>query len=102
MVPGRWWLSLFLLCLAGPALAQDINWQEAVARLAQERTQAETCARLLKKYGDAAAVDRGALAYGEAKAEYDGIIAGLRVALALKEPPASLSGLQERLRRGFE
>jgi hypothetical protein len=31
------------------AAAQDIGWQEAVARLAQERTLAETCAALLKK-----------------------------------------------------
>jgi hypothetical protein len=83
-------------------MAQEINWQEAVARLAQERTQAETCARLLKKHADAAAVDRGALVYGEAKAEYDGIIAGLRVALAQKQRPASLADLEERLRRGFE
>jgi len=83
-------------------MAQGINWQEAVARLAQERTQAETCARLLKKHGAAAAVDRGALAYGEAKAEYDGVIAGLVVALAQKRQPASLADLEERLRRGFE
>ena len=82
--------------------AQPINWQEAVARLAQERTQAETCARLLKKYGDAAAIDRGSLTYGEAKAEYDGIIAGLGVALARKEKPASLPDLEDRLRRGFD
>ena len=81
--------------------AQPINWQEAVARLAQERTQAETCARLLKKYGDAAAIDWGSLTYGEAKAEYDGIIAGLGVALARKEKPASLPDLGDRLLRGL-
>src|SRR3954469_22491687 len=102
MVPSRWWLPLFLLCLAGPALAQGINWQDAVARLREERGQAETCVRVLKKYGDATAVDRGAVAYAEAKAEYDAIIAGLNVALAQKEQPASLSDLQERLRRGFK
>src|SRR3954468_23379012 len=98
MVPSRWWLPLILVCLAGPALAQAISWQDAVARLAYERTQAETCAKALKTYGDAAARDRGALAYDEAKAEYDGIIAGLSVALARSEQPASLSDLQERLR----
>src|SRR3954470_22927988 len=102
MVPSRWWLPLILVCLASPVLAQGISWQDAVARLAQERTQAETCARALKMYGDAAARDRGALAYGEAKTEYDAIIAGLSVALAQSEQPASLSDLQERLRRGFE
>src|SRR3712207_294875 len=98
MVLVRRWLPplvLLLLCTADKsALAQQqqqgVNWQEAVARLAQERTRAETCARLLKKHGDAAAVDRGALAYGEAKAEYDGIVAGLGVALAQKQQPASL------------
>jgi hypothetical protein len=89
--------------MAGTALhAQEINWQEAVARLARERTQAETCASVLKKYGNRTAKKRGALDYGEAKAEYDGIIAGLGVALAQKEQPTSLPDLQGRLRRGFE
>jgi hypothetical protein len=58
--------------------------------------------RLLKKYGDAAVVDRGSLTYGEAKAEYDGIVAGLIVALAQKQQPASLADLQARLQRGFD
>ena len=80
---------------------QEVTWQEAVARLARERTIAQACAASLKKYGDAAAIARGALAYGEAKAEYDGIIAGLIVALAQKEAPASLPDLETRLRRGF-
>jgi hypothetical protein len=79
-----------------------IDWQEAVARLARERTVAETCAALLKKHGDAAAIARGALAYGEAKAEFDGIIAGLIVALARKAAPTSLPDLETRLRRAFE
>ena len=101
MAAARRWLPLFLMCWAGPALsAQTINWQEAVARLAQEREQAVTCAGLLKKHGDAAALDRGSLAYGKAKAEYDGVIAGLGVALAQREGPASLGDLEERLRRG--
>jgi hypothetical protein len=103
MAPGRWWLTLLAVVVAGTALhAQDINWQEAVARLARERTQAETCASVLKKYGDDTAKERGSLSYGEAKAEYDGIIAGLTVALARKEQPASLSHLQGKLQRGFE
>ena len=102
MIRGRWWLPLLALCLAGPAPAQAMSWQDAVAQLAQERTQAETCAAALKKHGDAAAVDRGAPAYGQAKAEYDGIIAGLDVVLAQKAEPVSLTDLQGRLRRGFE
>ena len=103
MPRARWWMALFVLGLAGPAPsapAQTINWQEAVARLAQEREQAVTCAGLLKKHGDAAALDRGSLAYGKAKAEYDGVIAGLSVALAQRQRPASLGDLEERLGRG--
>jgi hypothetical protein len=103
MVPGRWWLTFLTVVVAGTALhAQEINWQEAVARLARERTQVETCVIVLKKYGDPTARDRGALTYGVAKAEYDGIISGLSVALARKEQPASLPDLQSRLQRGFE
>jgi hypothetical protein len=85
-----------------PQQAQEISWQEAVARLARERTLAETAVALLKKYGDAAAVDRGSLAYGEAKAEYDGIVAGLVVALARKGQPESLANLEGRMQRGFD
>ena len=58
----RWAVSLLALLAvlsAGIVRAQEINWQEAVARLKQERTLAETCAAVLKKYGDAGAVDRG-------------------------------------------
>lgn len=99
---ARWWLVL-MLCVVCPVLAQaaEMNWQEAVARLAQERTQAETCARLLKKYGDNATKARGELAYDQAKAEYDGVIAGLVVALVQKKQPESLTDLQDRLQRGF-
>jgi len=105
MVPGGRWLALtfVVVTLAGTAIhAQEINWQEATARLARERTHAETCASVLKKYGNPTAIDRGSVDYGEAKAEYDGIIAGLSVALARKEEPASLSDLQAKLQRGFD
>jgi hypothetical protein len=100
----RWWL---LIPVAASVMvttlhAQEINWQEAVARLARERTLAETCVGLLKKYGDQAAQARGAVTYGEAKADYDGVIAGLTVALARKEQPESLPDLQAQLQRGFD
>ena len=99
----RWLLKLLVLSTAGTSLrAQEVNWQEAVARLARERTLAETCVALLKKYGDDAARDRGSLAYGQAKAEYDGVIGGLVVALARKGQPGSLPDLQAQLQRGFE
>jgi hypothetical protein len=103
-LPRVAWLLLVSLAIAVAATslrAQEINWQEAVAQLAQERTRAETCVGWLKRYGDAAAKERGALAYGDAKAEYDAVIAGLVVALARKAQPASLPDLQARLQRGF-
>jgi hypothetical protein len=98
-----WLMALIVgLSAAWAVSAQDIGWQEAVARLAQERTLAETCVALLKKHGDAGAIDRGQLAYADAKAEYDAIIAGLDVALAQGDQPASLPDLEARLRRGFD
>lgn len=100
---ASWLMALIVGCSAAwPASAQDIGWQEAVARLAQERTLAETCVALLKKYGDAGAIDHGRLAYADAKAEYDAIIAGLDVALARNAQPTSLPDLEARLRRGFD
>jgi hypothetical protein len=56
MAPARRWLlvSLAVSAMATAVHAQEINWQEAVARLARERTLAETCAGLLKKHGDKA------------------------------------------------
>jgi hypothetical protein len=83
-------------------LAADIGWQEAVARLAYERTRAETCVKALKAYGDPTAVKRGEIAYGEAKAEYDGMIRGLTIALARKGEPTSLPDLEVRTQRGFD
>jgi hypothetical protein len=93
-------LALSVGC--GVAQAEGIGWQEAVARLAHERTRAETCVRLLKTYGDEAALSRGDLAYGEAKAEVDAVIAGLIVALAKEEEPATLPDLETRLELGVE
>jgi hypothetical protein len=98
-----WLMALIVGCSAAcVASAQDIGWQEAVARLKQERTLVETCVALLKKYGKARAIDRGGLDYADAKAEYDAIIAGLDVALARNDQPASLPDLEARLRRGFD
>lgn len=103
MSRSGWWLLLTAVLAAPTALhAEQINWQEAVARLARERTQAEACARILEKYGDTAAIDRGSLTYANAKADYDGIIAGLIVALARGQQPTSLPDLEQQLQRGFE
>jgi hypothetical protein len=98
------WLMTLIVgySAAWAASAQNIGWQEAVARLAHERTLAETCVALLKKYGKDGAIDRGQLAYADAEAEYDAIIAGLGVALAQSDQPVSLLDLEARLRRGFD
>jgi hypothetical protein len=98
------WLTALIVAssAAWAASAQEIGWQEAVARLAHERTVAETCVALLKKYSKDGAIDRGQLAYADAKAEYDAIIVGLDVALAQSDQPASLPDLEARLRRGFD
>jgi len=78
-----------------------IEWQDAVAVLARERAQAVAAARIVKKHAAPAESDRLSLVYGEAKAEYDGVIGGLVVALARKKPPEALADLEERLQRGF-
>jgi hypothetical protein len=99
----RWSLAVLLaVCMISAAFAEEIGWQEAVARLAYERTKAETCVKELKKYGDKPAISRGEDAYNDAKAEYDAIVQGLTVALARKGEPASLPDLEARLKRGFE
>ena len=97
----RWPVALAIWIVLASAWAADTGWQEAVARLAYERTRAETCVKALKTYGDQAAIKRGEIAYGEAKAEYDGIIQGLIVALARKGEPASIPYLEARMQRGF-
>jgi len=98
-----WLLALVVVCVAAWAVsAQDIGWQEAVARLKQERTLAENCVALLKKHGKPGAIERGRRAYADAKAEYDAIIDGLHVALAQSDQPTSLPDLEARLQRGFD
>ena len=66
--------AVLAVCMISAAFAEEIGWQEAVARLAYERTKAETCVKELKKYGDKAAISRGEDAYNDAKAEYDAIV----------------------------
>ena len=47
-------IDVLAVCMISAAFAEEIGWQEAVARLAYERTKAETCVKELKKYGDKA------------------------------------------------
>ena len=93
--------AALIVSMVSVTFAAEIGWQEAVARLAYERTKAETCVKELKKYGDKAAIGRGEDGYNNAKAEYDGIVGGLTVALARKGEPMSLRDLEARLQRGF-
>ena len=97
------------LALAGGAEAraqapEAIGWPEAVARLAAERQRAVTCAGLARALPGEAAALLGA-AYGEAKAEADGVVAGLAVALAQGTgrgaPGAALPDLERRLEAGL-
>ena len=76
-----------------------ITWADAVAHLAAARTKAETSVAILKKFGDSGSLARGQLIYSDAKAEADGVIAGLIVALSAKGQPEKLSTLQERVDR---
>lgn len=94
--------AVLAVCMMSAALAEEIGWQEAVARLAYERTKVVTCVKELKKNGNKAAISRGEDAYNNAKAEYDAIIQGLTVALARKGEPASLPDLEARMQRGFD
>lgn len=94
--------AVLAVCMTSAALAEEIGWQEAVARLAYERTKVVTCVKELKKNGNEAAISRGEDAYNNAKAEYDAIIQGLTVALARKGEPASLPDLEARMQRGFD
>lgn len=73
----------------------QLAWPEAIARLAAERTRATTCAARAKALPGGAA--ELAAAYGEAKAEMDGVVAGLSVALAEGRKPGALHDLPRRL-----
>lgn len=97
-------IAALLLALA-PAAAQEtpaMSWQDAIGALASERTLAESCASLLKRHGadDEAALDQGRIAYDAARAEIDGVIAALSVALAQRDGPDSFTPLQAQLERG--
>ncbi len=72
-----------------------LAWPDAIARLAAERTRAMTCAAQAKALPDCVAAL--AATYGEAKAEMDGIIAGLSVALAEGRKPDALDDLPRRI-----
>ncbi len=99
-------IALALLALAAApvrAVAQEpaMSWQEAVAELASERTRAEACVALLKRNaaGDATVLGEGEWVYSQAKADMDGVIAGLVVALAENDDPLSFDTLRAQLEK---
>jgi len=96
---GRRLLPLVALVLAA-SQARAVGWQDAVRTLAQERTKAEMCAGIVRKFGDDGAKARAAVVYGAARGRYDGVIAGLIVALAGGDAPDSLDDLEGQLREG--
>ena len=87
--------------IAARAQEMAMGWQEAVAELASERTRAEACVALLKRNaaGDAVVLGEGDWAYTQAKADMDGVIAGLVVALAEDDAPLSFETLRVQLER---
>ena len=89
------WTAFALLISIAPGISgADIEWPEAVGRLAGERSKAETCAALLKGSGDQQQISRGQLAYGEAKANFDAVIAELITAISEGGNPKSLPSLE--------
>ncbi len=94
-------LAAAALGAAAPAQPPPLAWPEAIARLAAERTRADTCVAQARALG-LAATDPLALGYGEAKAEVDGVIAGLAVALAERGEPVALAELERRMAAGVE
>jgi hypothetical protein len=84
-----------VLSPSGVQRSSPLDWPEAIGWLAAERTRAMTCAARARALGEAGA--GLADGYGAAKAEMDGIIAGLSVALAEGVAPAALADLPRRI-----
>jgi hypothetical protein len=95
-------MLLVSLVWAVPTLGQaaGIGWPEAVSRLAEERSKAELCIASLKRYGKPEQIEQRRLAYGTAKADFDGVISGLIIALGEGEKPESLPNLDAKLAHG--
>ncbi len=90
----------FALAVLAPAAAATtgVGWPETIELLTQERSQAETCVDVLKSSGDKSAIATGRLTYGAAKAQADGVIAGLTIALVQGGKPDTLPEVLTRLK----
>jgi hypothetical protein len=91
--------AALLLAPSVPAVAQNTGWRQATDRLAQEKGLAEGCASILKTFANDAPMARvqGQRLYARAKADVDGLIALLIVALAGERSPAEIPELRQRL-----
>jgi hypothetical protein len=77
--------------------ATATTWPDAIAPLVELKAKAQICVALLKRHGSPAQITDNQPAYARAKAESDAVISGLRVAIAARDTPATLTSLQERL-----
>jgi hypothetical protein len=100
----RAWLPALAACAAllvgsMPALAQDLAWPQAVARLAREKTLAEACASILKTFADGRPMARvqGERLYGRAQADVNGLVRLIIADLASERAPAERPELRHLL-----
>jgi hypothetical protein len=82
----------------GAGAATSVGWPETIELLAQERSQAETCVEVLKSGSDKPTIATSRLTYGAAKAQADGVIAGLTIALVQGGEPNTLPAVLTRLK----
>ena len=99
-----WLVALVVGCSAAWAVsAQDIGWQEAVARLAQERTLAETCAGAAEEIWRQPA--RSIAASWPMPRPRPSMTPSSPASMSrwrASDQPASLPDLEARLQRGFD
>lgn len=93
----------------GAAHAQEqatgMTWPEAAEFLRRERLTAEACARVVKRFTPkypATGLAAAELEYETARADFDGVITGLHVALIEDEEAPSLETVETRLAAGTE
>jgi hypothetical protein len=92
-------VSLLLASLPPLAVSQVNPLAEAMGYLKKEQSLAESYAGLLKGFGkqDVATYARGIQRYAEAKAEFDGLLEQLLVALRQKESPDTSTAFVQKL-----
>ena len=95
-------LGLMLFAIA-PARAQtSLGWPDMIDLLVQQRSQAEACVEALKSSSGGGAVATSQRTYRIAKAQSDGVIAGLTVALVQGGEPDALPTALTSLRQASD